>query len=101
MEISTRRNGRLRGALRIIAIALAFTSVSATLAWAQGERGRGGHGGYYDQRDDHRWHHNERYHRNYIYEHPRGYYYAPPPVYYVQPPPPPPGIEFIFPLHIR
>jgi hypothetical protein len=49
--------------------------------------GHEGHGRYY-------WH-------GAYYDYPPPGYYAPPPPPVYAPPPPPPGINFVFPIHIR
>ncbi len=53
---------------------------------------RGRHEEHRD-RDHDRWRHEHR-----VYERPQGYYVAPPPVVYEESEP---GINFVFPLHIR
>jgi len=74
--------------LAVIVIGPVLTPVAAD---ARDDRGRHGrpapHGRYF-------------WHGEYYDYPPPGYYApAPPPVY--APPPPPPGINFVFPLHIR
>jgi hypothetical protein len=79
-------------ALAVIIVGLSFTPVLAD----RDHRG---------DRDHHRrgWHEGHgRYfwHGEYYDYPPPGYYAHPPPTVYA-PPPPPPGINFVFPLHIR
>ena len=99
MENSTKHNPRTGGAARTIVAALALATaiggMSSVIARADSD----------DRRHEDRGHHVRHRHiepvyRGYVYERPRAYY-APPPVDYYQPPQPSPGINFVFPLHIR
>jgi len=92
MDTSTNPNWKPGATVRTIVTALvlatALGTMSTTITRAE-DRGR---------HVEHR--HVDRGHGGYAYEQPRAYYAAPPVDYY-QPPPPSPGIDFIFPLHIR
>jgi len=92
MKTSMKRlGGVVRVTAAVLALATAFGGLAVTSAQANDhDRGRG----HYDHR------HYRDHGRGYYYEQPQGYY-APPPVEVYSPPPPSPGINFVFPLHIR
>ena len=99
MENSMKPNQRPFRAVRVtvatLALAAAFSSIGAAAVYANDDH-RGGD--RRDHGDNRHWHHGRP--DGYVYETP-GAYYGPPPVTYYQPPPPSPGIDFVFPLHIR
>ena len=82
-----------------MALALVFGGIAASPALADHDDHRHGHGHWRHERRDRGW-----------YGHGHGRYFSPwygPDVYYAPPPPviyaplPRPGINFVFPLHIR
>jgi len=99
METSTHRIPRSSGAIRVATVALAlatvFAGIGTTTAQAA-ERDRGHDRGHHERYRG-RGH---GYDHGYVYASPDAYY-APPPVEVYSPPPPSPGINFVFPLHIR
>ncbi len=98
MKSSNKWAGNIRAIARtatvlVLAVIVVGMSITPVLARdGRGYHGRGYHGhGYYGPRG---------------YYGPGGYYYpapgyvVPPPIVYA-PPPPPPGINLVFPIHIR
>ncbi len=99
MKSSSTWAGNVRAIVRnvtVLAIAVIVVGMSITPVLARDDRGHRGRG----------YHHGHACHDRGYYGgyYAPGYYpapgYAPPPVVYA-PPPPPPGINFVFPIHIR
>jgi len=99
MDHLTNRSERLGVSARAIAAVLALATVFGGVIVGPAQA--------YDRDRDYDYgrdrHHERHWHDHrggYVYERPRGYYSAPPPVIY-EAPPPSPGVNFVFPLHIR
>ena len=89
-------SGTIRTVLAVLALATALGGMAMGTAHADEWRHERGHYRDHGRRYNERWYGNG----GYVYQQP-GYYYAPPPPVVYEAPAPSPGINFVFPLHIR